>query len=45
MAVAASDFNTRLAFGGLAVLAGMGVLLYGIFAIIERRVTAWAYAE
>jgi len=27
------------------VLAGMGVLLYGIFAIIERRVTAWAYAE
>jgi len=45
MAVAASDFNTRLAFGGLAVLAAMGVLLYGIFAVIERRVTAWAYAE
>jgi len=45
MAVAASDFNTRLAFGGLAVLAAMGVLLYGIFAVIERRMTAWAYAE
>ena len=45
MAVAASDFNTRLAFAGLAVLAGMGVLLYGIFAVIERRMTAWAYAE
>jgi NitT/TauT family transport system permease protein len=45
MAVAASDFNTRLAFGGLAVLAAMGVLLYGIFAAIERRMTAWAYAE
>jgi NitT/TauT family transport system permease protein len=45
MAVAASDFNTRLAFGGLAVLAAMGVLLYGIFAVIERRLTAWAYAE
>ena len=45
MAVAASDFNTRLAFGGLVVLAAMGVLLYGIFAAIERRVTAWAYAE
>jgi NitT/TauT family transport system permease protein len=45
MAVAASDFNTRLAFGGLFVLAAMGVVLYGVFAIIERRVTGWAYAE
>ena len=45
MAVAASDFNTRLAFGGLFVLAAMGVLLYGIFAAVERRMTAWAYAE
>ncbi len=45
MAVAASDFNTRLAFGGLFVLAAMGVLLYGVFAVIERRVTGWAYAE
>ena len=45
MAVAGSDFNTRLAFGGLFVLAAMGVLLYGVFAIIERRMTAWAYTE
>ena len=45
MAVAASDFNTRLAFGGLIVLAGMGVVLYGAFAVIERRMTAWAYTE
>ncbi len=45
MAVAASDFNTRLAFGGLFVLAAMGVLLYGVFAVIEQRVTGWAYAE
>ena len=45
MAVAASDFNTRLAFGGLFVLAAMGVVLYGVFAVIERRMTAWAYAE
>jgi NitT/TauT family transport system permease protein len=45
MAVAASDFNTQLAFAGLAVLAAMGVLLYGVFAAIERRMTAWAYAE
>jgi NitT/TauT family transport system permease protein len=45
MAVAASDFNTRLAFGGLFVLGTMGVLLYGVFAIIEQRVTGWAYTE
>jgi NitT/TauT family transport system permease protein len=45
MAVAASDFNTRLAFCGLFVLAAMGVLLYGLFAAIERRLTAWAYTE
>ncbi|HYS17012.1 MAG TPA: ABC transporter permease [Candidatus Binatia bacterium] len=45
MAVAASDFNTGLAFGGLFVLAAMGVLLYGVFAVIERRLTGWAYAE
>jgi len=45
MAVAASDFNTRLAFCGLLVLAVMGVALYGLFAAIERRLTGWAYAE
>ena len=45
MAVAASDFNTRLAFGGLFVLAALGVLLYGVFAVIERRMTGWAYTE
>jgi NitT/TauT family transport system permease protein len=45
MAVAASDFNTRLAFCGLFVLAAMGVALYGIFAAVERRVTSWAYTE
>lgn len=45
MAVAASDFNTRLAFCGLFVLAILGVVLYGIFAAVERRMTAWAYAD
>ncbi len=45
MAFAASDFNTSLAFSGLFVLAVMGVLLYGLFAAIERHVTGWAYAE
>jgi NitT/TauT family transport system permease protein len=45
MAVAASDFNTRLAFCGLFVLAVLGIVLYGIFAAVERRMTAWAYAD
>ena len=45
MAVAASDFNTRLAFAGLFVLAALGVLLYGLFAAVERRMTAWAYSD
>jgi NitT/TauT family transport system permease protein len=45
MAVAAADFNTRLAFGGLFVLAAMGVALYGFFAAIERRLTGWAYVD
>jgi len=45
MAVATSDFNTRLAFGGLFVLAVLGVLLYGVFAVIERRLTGWAYTD
>ena len=43
--VAASNFNTRLAFCGLFVLAAMGVLLYGLFAAVEGHVTAWAYTE
>jgi len=45
MAVAASDFNTRLAFAGLFVLAALGVALYGLFAAVERRMTSWAYTE
>lgn len=45
MAVAASDFNTSLAFGGLVVLAAMGTALYGVFVAIERRMTRWAYPE
>jgi NitT/TauT family transport system permease protein len=45
MAVAASDFNTRLAFAGLFVLAALGVLLYGLFAAVERRMTSWAYSD
>lgn len=42
MMIASSTFNVPLVFAGLLILATMGVSLYAIFAVIERRVTGWA---
>lgn len=42
MMVASSSFNVPLVFAGLFILAGLGVILYVGFSIIERRVTGWA---
>ncbi len=42
MLIASSSFNVPLVFAGLFVLAGLGVMFYAIFSIIERRVTGWA---
>ncbi len=42
MLVASASFNVPLVFAGLAVLSAMGVTLYVIFSLIERRVTGWA---
>lgn len=42
MMVASSSFNVPLVFAGLVILAVLGVGLYVIFALIERRVTGWA---
>jgi NitT/TauT family transport system permease protein len=42
MMTASSNFNVPLVFAGLFVLAGLGVALYAVFAIIEKRVTGWA---
>src|SRR5258708_7346249 len=42
MMTASSNFNVPLVFAGLFVLAGLGVALYAIFAVIEARVTGWA---
>jgi NitT/TauT family transport system permease protein len=42
MLVASSDFNVPLVFAGLIVIAFMGIAMYGIFAVIERRFTGWA---
>lgn len=42
MLVASSSFNVPLVFGGLIVIAFMGIAMYGIAAILERRFTGWA---
>ncbi len=42
MLIASSNFNVPLVFAGLFILAGLGIGLYLIFALIERRVTGWA---
>lgn len=43
MLVASSRFEVPLVFAGLVVVAVMGILLFAFFAVIERRVTGWAY--
>lgn len=39
---ATSDFNVPLAFSALLVLAVMGVVLYGFFVFLEKKVIYWA---
>ena len=42
MLIASSSFNVPLVFAGLMVLAVMGVSLYAVFSVVERRVASWA---
>lgn len=42
MMSASSNFNTPMVFAGLFILAGLGVVLYAVFSLIEMRVTGWA---
>ncbi|MFH1806328.1 MAG: ABC transporter permease [Pseudomonadota bacterium] len=42
MLSASSRFNMPLVFAGLLVIAAMGIAMYEIFNIIERRSTKWA---
>ena len=42
MMMASANFDVPLAFAGLFALAILGVLLYAVFALIERRVCGWA---
>jgi NitT/TauT family transport system permease protein len=43
MIAASSRFDVPLVFAGLLVNAAMGVLLYVVFAVLEGRLTSWAY--
>ena len=42
MMIASSSFDVPLVFAGLLILAVLGVALYGVFSLIEARVTGWA---
>ena len=42
MMTASSNFQVSLVFAGLIILAVLGVVLYTIFSVLERRVTGWA---
>lgn len=42
MVQASSSFRMPLVFAGLIVISVMGILLYVIFALIERQMTGWA---
>jgi NitT/TauT family transport system permease protein len=45
MMIASSAFDVPLVFAGLFILAALGVMLYGIFSLIEGRVTGWAHRK
>jgi len=42
MMAASSRFDVPLVFAGLMVVAAMGIIMYEIFAVMERRITFWA---
>ncbi len=42
MMSASSNFDVSLVFAGLMILAALGVALYVVFSMLERRVTGWA---
>jgi NitT/TauT family transport system permease protein len=43
MIAASSRFDVPLVWAGLMVIAAMGVALFAVFAVMERRFTSWAY--
>lgn len=45
MMAATSNFDTPLVFAGLIVTSIMGVAMYAIFAVIEKRTTFWSQRD
>lgn len=45
MMAATSNFDTPLVFSGLVVTAAMGVAMYALFALLEKRVTYWSHRD
>lgn len=45
MMAATSNFDTPLVFAGLIVTSVMGVVMYAIFAVVERRTTFWSQRD
>ena len=43
MLTASSSFRVPLVFAGLLVIAAMGVGMYALFALVERRFVGWAF--
>ena len=43
MLTASSSFRVPLVFAGLLVIAAMGVGMYAVFALVERRFVGWAF--
>jgi len=42
MMAATANFDTALVFAGLLVVSAMGIVMYALFAALERRMTFWA---
>jgi NitT/TauT family transport system permease protein len=45
MMAATSNFDTPLVFAGLIVTSVMGVLMYAVFAVVEKRTTFWSQRD
>ncbi|MEY3252657.1 MAG: hypothetical protein RL227_1630 [Pseudomonadota bacterium] len=42
MIIASGNFDVPMVFAGLVILAVMGVMLYGVSSLLERRMTGWS---
>jgi len=45
MMIASAAFDVPLVFAGLFILAGLGIVLYAIFSLVEGRITGWAHRK